>query len=257
MKKDYNYEDLVRWELFESLLPQMLYTGEEDKRDAVFRYLKNEGQSFVFSLFLDLCREDMNPCPYSKKEFKSKNISRGTVEMIQVELPPYNPDISDILRVYVLYPKISDDISDKLYFIIKRFKTNEVTILYAPAEGNPMEVADLTGHQGDMEFEYKALEAAYAKIRKDIEIFKDKWSRDWGNFDWEGANRKIANGEDIGLSTEECLELLRWITENDKRLYEAIVVSMVLQKRGISKEIANFCGLHPEVIAEALNKYKK
>lgn len=42
MEKDYSYGDLIKWEFFEKLLPQMLYTGEEDKRDAVFRYLKNE-----------------------------------------------------------------------------------------------------------------------------------------------------------------------------------------------------------------------
>lgn len=257
MEMDCNYEDLIRWELFEKLLPQMLYTGQEDKRDAVFRYLKNEGQSFVFSMFLDLCREDMRPCPYSEKEFKSKNISRGTVEMIQVELPPYNSGISDILRVYVLYPKTSSHISDKLYFIIKRFMTGEAIVLYAPAAGDPVEVADLSGHLDDMEFEYKALEASYARIRKDIEISKDKWSRNWGSFDWEDLRRRIDEGQDLGLSQEECLELFSWISKEDKKLYSDIVCSLLLQKRGIPKDIANFCAEHPEMLAEAMRRHKK
>ena len=42
----YCYGDLIKWELFEKLLPQMLYTGEEGKRNAVFRYLKNQRQDF-------------------------------------------------------------------------------------------------------------------------------------------------------------------------------------------------------------------
>lgn len=257
MEKDYCYGDLIKWELFEKLLPQMLYTGEEGKRNAVFRYLKNQRQDFVYTLVLDLCRDDKKRCPYRKEDFKSKNISRGTVEMVQVELPPYNPDISDILRVYVLYPKTSDDISDKLYFIIKRFKTNEAIVLYVPAIGVPVEIADLTGHLGDMEYEYKALEAAYARIRNDIEISKGKWSRDWGEFDWQGLQSKFEKGEDVELSQEECMELFNWISKKDKKLYANIIFSLSLQKRGIPKDIANYCAEHPEVIAEAISKYTK
>ena len=73
-------------------------------------------------------------------------------------------------------------------------------MLYVPAIGVPVEIADLTGHLGDMEYEYKALEAAYARIRNDIEISKGKWSRDWGEFDWQGLQSKFEKGEDVELS---------------------------------------------------------
>lgn len=208
-------------------------------------------------MFLDMCKQDNKECPFKQGDFKTKNISRGTVEMVQVELPPYNPRISDILRVYVLYPKTSSHISDKLYFIIKRFETAEAVVLYAPAAGDPMEMSDLTGRLGDMEFEYKALEAGYARIGKDAGISRDKWSRDWGKFDWSGANRRIEKGQDLGLSQEECMELLMWISENNKKLYHALKVSLALQKCGVSKDIANFCAEHPEVLEDAISRYRQ
>lgn len=52
----------------------------------------------------------------------------------------------------------------KRYFVVKRFKDGNVSILYVNAKMEVLLGEDLTGHIGDMEYEYHKLVSDYAKI---------------------------------------------------------------------------------------------
>lgn len=248
MGTGYNYEDLVRWEFFEKLLPQMLYTGTGGKGDEVFNCLKEDGQRFIYEMLSCLCKDDKKACPYQVKDFEINFISRDTVNMIRIALPPYNPRISDIVRSYILYSEGFSSISEKFYFIVKSFETGEVIILYVPPKGNPVEMAELTDHFGDLEFEYDTLEAAYTRIKQDTENFA-RCEQYWGNSNTKGTKERLE------ISENECLELLRWLIKNNKELCRKLIFSNELQKNGFSRELANFCADYPEILQEALSRF--
>lgn len=248
MEIGYNYEDLVRWEFFEKLLPQMLYTGIGGKGDEAFNCLKEDGQRFIYEMLSCLCKDDKKACPYQVKDFEINFISRDTVNMMRIALPPYNPGISDIVRSYILYSEDFGNTSEKLYFIVKSFETGEVILLYVPPQGNPVEMAEFTEHFGDPEFEYDTLEAAYARIKQDTENLA-RWKQYWGDSNTRGIKERLE------ISENECLEFLRWLIKNDKELCRKLIFSIELQKNGFSRELANFCADYPEVLEEALGRF--
>ena len=82
---------------------------------------------------------------------------------------------------------------------------------------------------------------------KDVE----KWSRDWGHFDWESVlekviiiERELGTGEevkrlyDIGITKEQFKEYFLWLYENDEK--------------GMQMQDAEFCSSHPKEFKKAL-----
>ena len=164
MGKGYCKYDCLRYELFETLLPEMLYRGTEKEKDEFFSSLKQDGKTLIHDMYKIMCEDDGMPYPYGKIEFGVEAFERGGVNILQILLPPYNPNISDILRAYILYMERGDGRGTKRYFVVKRFKDGNVSILYVNAEMEVLLGEDLTGHIGDMEYEYHKLVSDYAKI---------------------------------------------------------------------------------------------
>ena len=164
VNKRYCKYDCLRFELFESLLPQMLYCGAEKEKEEFFSSLEQDGRTLVHDMYKILCEDDGVPYPYEEKDFKVEIFERGGINILQILLPPYNPNINNVLRAYLLYTKYGDGRDTKRYFVIKRFKDGNISILYINAKMEALLGEDLTEHTGDTEYEYKKLVSDYAKI---------------------------------------------------------------------------------------------
>ncbi len=55
MEKDYDGYDCLRYELFETLIPAMLYKGTKKERDEFFGFLKQDGKTFIHDMYQTLC----------------------------------------------------------------------------------------------------------------------------------------------------------------------------------------------------------
>ena len=134
MEKEYDRYDCLRFELFETLIPAMLYKGTEKDKNEFLGFLKQDGKAFIHDMYQTLCEEDGLPYRHEKAEFEVEVIERGGVNILQILLPPHNPNISDILRAYLLFAKRGDSIGTRRYFVINRFKNRKIFILYANPE---------------------------------------------------------------------------------------------------------------------------
>lgn len=164
MEKEYDEYDCLRYELFETLIPAMLYEGTEIERDEFFGFLKQNGKTFIHDMYQTLCEDDGLPYPYENSDFEVKIFERGGVNILQILFPSYNPNISDILRAYFIFIKRDKSRDTRRYFLIKRFKNGKIFILYVNPECEKLLGEELTGHTGDMEYEYWKLVCSYAEI---------------------------------------------------------------------------------------------
>ena len=163
MEKDYDGYDCLRYELFETLIPAMLYKGTEKERDEFFGFLKQDGKTFIHDMYQTLCEDDGLPYPYDNSDFEVRIFERGGVNILQILLLSYNPNISDILRAYFIFTKRDNSRDTRRYFLIKRFKSGKIFILYANPECEMMLGEELTEHIEDMEYEYWRLVRSYAE----------------------------------------------------------------------------------------------
>ncbi len=163
MEKEYDGYDCLRYELFETLIPAMLYKGTEKERDEFFGFLKQDRKTFIHDMYQTLCEDDSLPYPYENSDFEVRIFERGGVNILQILLPSYNQNISDILRAYFLFAKSDDSRDTRRYFLIKRFKNGKIFILYANPECEKLLGEELTEHTGDMEYEYWRLVRSYVK----------------------------------------------------------------------------------------------
>lgn len=164
MEKEYDRYDCLRFELFETLIPEILYKGTEKEKNDFFGLLKQSGKNFIHVMYQALCEEDGLPYPYENIDFEVEFFQKGRVNFLQILLPPYNQNISDILRVYLLFTKSDDNGDTRRYFLIKRFRDGKIFILYINPEGKKLLGEELTKHAGDMEYEYWRLMRLYSQI---------------------------------------------------------------------------------------------
>jgi hypothetical protein len=164
VERDYDGYDCLRYELFETLIPAMLYKGTEKERDEFFGFLKQDGKTIIHDMYQTLCEDDGLPYPYENPDFEVRIFERGGVNIMQIILPSYNPNINDILRAYFLFAKSDDGRDIRRYFLIKRFKNGSIFILNVNPKFEKLLGEELTEHAGDMEYEYWRLVHNYAKI---------------------------------------------------------------------------------------------
>lgn len=164
MENEYDRYDCLRYELFEMLIPKMLYKGTEKEKDEFFGFFTQYGKTFVQDMYQTICEDDGLPYPYKNPDFEVETFERGGVNLMQIILPSYNPNISDILRAYFLFAKSDDGRDLRRYFLIKRFKNGSIFILNVNPKFEKLLGEELTEHAGDMEYEYWRLVRNYAKI---------------------------------------------------------------------------------------------
>lgn len=279
MEKQYNHYDYLRWELFEKLIPSMLYKGTEEQKEEFFQSLIHDGKNVIHSLYDIICEEDKLPYPYEKEDFEVNVFERGGINFLQILFPSYNPNINDILRTYLLFSKLADGSYMIRYFVIKRFRSGNVFNIYVTPEEENLLGEELTDHVGDMEYEYWKLARDYSKIvlqdimldkkpekkesdksnKKDNKSDTGKWSMDWKNFNWELVFEKIEIAEnelkrrgedkklfDIGITEEQFEEYLQWLYENNPEEYRKLMLYKILKEEGVKKQDIEFCLARPE-----------
>ena len=84
----------------------------------------------------------------------------------------------------------------------------------------------------------------------------NKWSHDWGNFDWSAVKQKLEElrkkeGDenrdyDVGISREEFLEYLEWLEQTDKEGYAKAVLSIKLGELGFPEGRIEELIKHPD-----------
>lgn len=258
MEKDFTYTDGVRWELFEYLLPKLLYLDQTNARIVLPDDLREDGQQFIYSVLAQMCTDDEAECPYKLDDFDVRVFLYNDINFIQIDLPPYNPAVNDIARAYILQ---SGD-SESLYFIVKHFQEGETFILYVDPQLKAWKMEELTDHVNDMSYEYWRLAANYLMIKQDRQAERDvirgDWSRDWLSVDWSSIKDKILKGEkNIGISEEEYLEFLRWCAVNDTEIYNQTVFYLAIKEWGISDDSARYLAGHPDEFREVINRFEK
>lgn len=258
MENGFRHFDLVKFEFFESLLPRLLYENSGEIRNGWLDDLKENGQELICSMLWQMCADDGADCPYGIEDFDVKTFDYNNINFIQMDLPPCNQTINDIVRAYIL---CSGD-SDMLYFIIKRFKEGETFILYVTQELQVLKSEELTAHTGDRNYEYRALVEIYQMVMQeeqiDEEVAQGYWSRDWSKVDWYSVRDRIQKGEqDIGISEEEYLELMRWCATYNKEFYNQTILYLALKGQDIPNDSAMYIAVHPDQFKEALERFRE
>lgn len=154
----------LRYELFEALLPRMVYKEAGMELHGLLQILQKEKECLVFAMFKELCEESCVSCPYSKGDFQTELFERGGVGVIQMNLPPYNPAISDIVRAYLLFSADVEGTLAARYFLIRRFRNGRFFILYVTPEGRALLGEELTGHELDLDYEHWRVVNVFAKV---------------------------------------------------------------------------------------------
>lgn len=261
MKKEFSHYDILRWEVFEKLFPQMLYDGGDEACTRFFNSVCEDGQELAYFIYKSLCSNDKVECPYKSEDFKTECLSRGNINMVKIQLPEHNPDISDILRVYVVYSGKTDDPSARLYFIVRRFVEGQVVVMYVSRQLETLRIEEITDHAGDMEYEYWRIAVSYTKIVCDMmaerELKERNWSRDWSTFDWEPVREKLRSGkQDIGITRDEFIEFMDWYALSSPKDYDRSAMFILLSELGVPDEKAQYLSEHLEEFQALLTKFE-
>ena len=246
-----DHSDRVRWEFFEKVLPKLLYSMNGEIRREAFESLRDNGQEFICSMLRQMCEEDGAVFPYEPEDFEVTVFDRHDIHFIQMNLPPYNPGINDIVRAYVLYT----DGSDRLYFLLKYFTEGGTALLYVSPQLQIWKTGDLAEHVEDMNYEHWKLAADYRMILHDMQserAVQGYWSRDWRKVDWTAVREKIRQGKmDIGLTEEEYLEFLHWCVANETEICEQTIFYLALKKFDFPDDVSRYLAAHTDKLREA------
>lgn len=164
MKKLYPYKECLRFELFDRLIPMMLYQGTTVERESFFISLRDEGQSLIFAMLNHMCFNDRMECPYTEKDFSVHSIKLPGISIIQINLPEYSLEINTTLRVYILSSAKPNTLSSRLYFIIKRFQDGSVYILFVNQECQVLKIENITDNVDNLNYEHSRLVENYFRI---------------------------------------------------------------------------------------------
>ena len=278
MDSKINYYDTMRMEFFQFLLPRMIYQEAGEERDQFYNLLLTDGDNLLKIMLNDICEQDNQDYPYAEDDFKFETLERGGVSLLEIGLPPSNPNVNDLLRCYVLFMKRDNNISMVKYFAIMRFvKEKAIFILHINENGERFLGDELTGHPDDKEYEYWRLVADYA-ITVNTDIKKEErnrdhrrgqktrvWSKDWEHFDWSLVRTKL-DGVDlaenkadcnVGISKEEFLEYFEWLNANHKGDFLKMILYLKLKDGGFDEDQIERLAAQPEILIEMIKMFQR
>jgi len=261
-------QEYLRGGLFEEMLPRLIYEGEKTD-DFSLNALENDGGNFAYSLYRELCAEEKEPCPYSPRDFTSETLKTGGIDMVQVSLPPYNPDAADIIRAYVLFVREAGAAALVRYFVTKHFHDGRTFVLYISPEHEKLLGDEITGHEDDLAYEHWKLAKAYVcvTVKKILSKVKEKegkagrekatqgdkeWSRDWRNFDWgnvgikleealkEAPSNRVGKDGGIGITKREVMEYFEWLYENEPDYCDELFLYSKFKEKGMEDGAAEY-----------------
>ena len=157
---DYNKYDLLKYELFEQLLPSLLYSLDEEKYKMFMEDLTSEIVNLVYQLFTKLCKEDKVECPYKKEDFAIDIVDEAGLEFVIVSIPAWSPQINSVLRIYIITARERENPDKKhtRYFYIKKFADKGmVHVMYVSPSDELLLGDEVTNHVGDMAYERRTV----------------------------------------------------------------------------------------------------
>lgn len=157
---DYNKYDLLKYELFEQLLPSLLYSLDEEKYKMFMEDLASETGNIIYELFAKLCKEDRVECPYDKKDFAIDIVDEGGLEFVIVSIPKWSPKINSALRAYIVTVSERENPDKKYtrYFYIKKFADKGmVHVMYVSPSDELLLGDEVTNHVGDIKYECRTI----------------------------------------------------------------------------------------------------
>ena len=164
---EFDQYDKMKYELFEQLLPTLLYDDRDNVGDYLLQMLEDNSDEAVYDLFCKLCEDDKVDCPYKASDFAINRYEEGGVRFIELSLPESSDQITHVVRAYVLIAHGRKNPDEKFvrYFIIKKFrKTGQIYILYVSADDELQLGSELTDHADDREYERRALGRDYLLV---------------------------------------------------------------------------------------------
>lgn len=157
---EFDKYDVLKYELFEQLLPEMLYTMAEEEREILIEELENTSENEIFDLFSRLCKADKVNCPYEEKDFSINRFEKGGVRFIEMRVPESSAQINQVLRAYILiaHERKNEEIKHMRYFMVKKFFQNGmVHVMYITPDNEVMLGDELTNHMDDKQYEYRTV----------------------------------------------------------------------------------------------------
>ncbi len=157
---DFNKYDILKYELFECLLPRLLYRGTPEEQLAFITELEDEKENLIQLLLGRMCEEDGIEYPFDEDAFQISMYEQGGVHFIEIAIPESDPQINYALRAYILYAheRQSEEKIHCRYFLIKRFcDKGNIHILYVTPGEEVLLGDELTDCVDDREYECRCL----------------------------------------------------------------------------------------------------
>ena len=159
--------DLLKYELFECLLPGMLYTGSMKERESFIEELEKEEENLIRHLLKKMCEEDGVPYAFADDAFPIHLFEQGGIHLIEIELPESNSQINQVLRAYIVYvnERTQENKMHWRYFLIKKFcGTGKIHILYVSPDNEMLLGNELTSRADDRKYEHKCLIRTFVSV---------------------------------------------------------------------------------------------
>ena len=159
--------DMLKCELFEQLMADMLYKGPEDARLMFLDELENEADNIVYKMFHKLCVDDGVECPYDEDAFTISRFEDGGIRFIEISVPESSRQSDYVLRAYVLTAHEQENSQRKCwrYFFVKKFREEETMhVIYVSPEGEVMLGSDLTDRINDKDYEHCAVAQDFVMV---------------------------------------------------------------------------------------------
>lgn len=157
---DYNKYDLLKYELFEQLLPSLLYSLDEEKHQVFLDELASDTGNIMYELFTKLCKEDKVECPYHEDDFAIDVVSEGGLDFFIVSIPESSPGINAVLSAYIVTVREREnpDRRHTRYFYIKKFADKGmVHVMYVSPSDELLLGDEVTNHVGDRAYECRTI----------------------------------------------------------------------------------------------------
>ena len=162
-----NKYDVLKYELFECLMPDMIYTGSMNERVSFIEELERDEENLIRHLLKKMCEEDGVLYAFEEDAFEIQKFEQGGIHFIEVEIPQSNAQINSVLRAYILYAneRVIESRMHWRYFLVKRFYTDErIHILYVSPDKEILLGDELTLHAGDKKYEHRCLAKTFLSV---------------------------------------------------------------------------------------------
>lgn len=157
---EFDKYDLIKYEIFEELFPELLYKINQEEREKIIEELEISSENKIYELFNRLCEEEKIDCPYDKNDFTIHRFEEGGIQFIEISVPEPSHQINHILRAYIMVVRERGNEEKKhmRYFVIKRFfKDESVHVMYVTPDKEVMLGDELTDHMDDKAYEHRAV----------------------------------------------------------------------------------------------------